>query len=73
MSIQRGTAIATFIDGKYPNQPHGNHAAVYISQDGNAIWVYDQWTGKGVHKRPIRFKGGVGYASDDGDAYYVIE
>jgi hypothetical protein len=25
--IAKGTAIATFVSGKYPNKAHGNHAA----------------------------------------------
>ena len=70
----KGTAIATFVNGKYPNQPTGNHAAIYVSQDGGGLWVYDQWAAQGmVKKRYIRFKGGVGSASNDGDAFSVIE
>jgi len=73
LTIQKGAAIATFIDGKYQNKPTGNHAAVYVSQDAGGIWVYDQWVGQGmVKKRYIRFKGGVGSASNDGDAFSVI-
>jgi hypothetical protein len=73
MTLQKGTAIATFNTlGRYPNMPKGNHAAIYAGQDAIGIWVYDQWTGKSVGKRQIRFKGGVGSPSDDGDAYSVI-
>jgi hypothetical protein len=43
LNITRGTAIATFVDGKYPNKPHGNHAALYIKQDAIVIWVIDQF------------------------------
>lgn len=73
--IKSGTAIATFDKkGRYPNRASGNHAAVYISQDVSGIWVYDQWVGRGaVKKRHIRFKGGQGSPSDDGDAFSVIE
>lgn len=42
--IAKGTAIATFVNGKYPNVAHGNHAALYISQDVGGISVMDQWT-----------------------------
>ncbi len=66
-----GTIIATFKSGKYPNVT-GWHAAIYISQDENGIWVWDQWVGKPVHKRLIRFKNGNGKASNDGDAYSVV-
>jgi hypothetical protein len=31
-TIPSGTAIATFEDGRYGNAPHGNHAAIFISQ-----------------------------------------
>jgi len=41
--IARGTAIATFeSDGSYTSES-GNHAAIYLSQDDEGIWVYDQW------------------------------
>jgi hypothetical protein len=43
LTIQKGTAIATFVNGKYPNNSHDNHAAFYISQDAGGIWVVDQW------------------------------
>jgi hypothetical protein len=76
-NIAKGTAIATFIDGAYPSNSSGNHAAIYLGQDGHGIRVIDQWTNaRGPHKpqeRTIRFKGGQGSLSDDGDAYSVIE
>ena len=73
--IKQGTAIATFdAHGKYPNKPTGNHAAIYVSQGAAGIWVYDQWVSQGaVKKRLIRFKGGVGSPSNDGDAFCVID
>ena len=33
---------------------------IYISQDETGIRVYDQWEGKPVHERVIKFKGGRG-------------
>ncbi len=69
--LSPGTIIATFRSGKYPNIT-GWHAAIYISQDKDGIWVWDQWVGKPVHKRLIRFKNGNGKASNDGDAYSVV-
>lgn len=73
--IARGTAIATFVDGKYLSHKTGNHAAIYVSQDETGITVYDQWVKQtdGVKKRVIRWKGGVGSPSNDGDAFSVIE
>ncbi|HVO74275.1 MAG TPA: BPSL0067 family protein [Ignavibacteriaceae bacterium] len=75
LKISKGTAIATFDSaGKYANLKTGNHAAIYVSQDGIGIWVYDQWRAQGaVLKRQIRFKGGAGSPSNDGDAFSVIE
>jgi len=85
-TIAPGTAIpkglpkgqhATFKNGTYPNEATGNHAAIYVSQDAHGITVWDQWKNKKmvqpVHERKIRFKGGEGSPSDDGDAYSVIE
>jgi len=71
-SIETGTVIATFKNGHYPNKS-GWHAAIYISQDKQGIWVWDQWIGKPVHKRLIRFKNGIGTANNDGDAYSVVK
>jgi len=71
--LSKGTAIATFVDGHYPNHASGNHAAIYVSHDDDGIEVWDQWSGQTVHRRRIRFKGGSGSASNDGDQFYVIE
>ena len=79
--LTKGTALATFVDGKYPNKSHGNHAALYVSQDTTGIWVMDQWAGDTdkptISKRRMKFKGMVGTAyidpSNNGDAMYVIE
>lgn len=71
--LEAGTVIATFIDGVYPSRPSGNHAAVYVSQDYGGILVWDQWLGQPVHQRVIRFKGGEGDPSNDGDAFSVVE
>ena len=74
--IAPGTAIATFeADGTYTSRP-GNHAAIYLYQDDRGIWVYDQWKGRPVHKRLIRFEGGKGGArgskSNNGKLFSVI-
>src|SRR3954453_11592376 len=58
--IARGTAIATFgADGGYTNGT-GNHAAIYLGQDRSGIRVDDQWRGRPVAERLIRFGGGKG-------------
>jgi hypothetical protein len=74
--VARGTAIATFeADGTYTNET-GNHAAIYLYQDDRGIWVYDQWQGRPVRKRLIRFEGGTGSRhgskSNDGKRFAVI-
>ena len=72
-TIAKGTVIATFKDGKYPNAGTGNHAAIYESQTKDGIYVWDQWKGHSVARRLIRFKGGKGSPSNDGDAFSVVE
>jgi hypothetical protein len=42
-SIKEGTIIATFVDDRYPNKRHGNHAAIYLHQDKGGIYVVDQF------------------------------
>ncbi len=78
-----GTAIATFDgDGRYGNHTDGSsHAAIYMGQTADGIEVIDQWVhtagGKRhvqmAHRRLIRFRGGMGQKSDDGDAFYVVQ
>lgn len=47
--VYSGTAIATFENGRYPNRPHGNHAAFFIRYQlgpggvRTGIWVADQY------------------------------
>jgi hypothetical protein len=50
VGLVRGTAIATFENGRYPNRDTGNHAAFFLAYAGRAIWVMDQW--KNDPKRP---------------------
>lgn len=61
MTLAKGTAIATFVDGRYKSLPTANHAAFYISQDAGGVWIMDQWsndkTKPKVSKRYIRKKG----------------
>jgi hypothetical protein len=57
-TLAKGTAIATFVDGKYQSHSTGNHAARYLSQDAGGIWVIDQYAGSGgIRKRYLRFQG----------------
>ncbi|MCU6432928.1 BPSL0067 family protein [Undibacterium sp. Jales W-56] len=79
LSLKKGTAIATFVDGKYPNHGSGNHAALYLAQDALGIWVIDQWAKSGtIQKRRLSFKGkdkDGNYVdpSNNGDAFSVIK
>lgn len=82
--IKKGTAIATFVNGRYPNLSHGNHAAYFVSQNKNGLWIVDQWKTSDpkwstVKKRFITKKGGkradgsYPMASDNAEAFSVIE
>jgi hypothetical protein len=77
--LKKGTAIATFVNGKYPDNKTGQHAAFYLSQDAAGIWVVDQWlASRTVQKRQLRFRGakrdgGFVDPSNNGDAFSVIE
>lgn len=79
--LRKGTAIATFINGKYANHQQGNHAALYMGQTLNGILVMDQWTGKRpgvVTSRTLRAKGQYKNGlhidpSNNADAFFVIE
>jgi hypothetical protein len=66
-TIAKGTAIATFVGGKYMSHSTGNHAAFYVSQDAGGIWIMDQWlndkTKPKVSKRHIRRKESLRMAS----------
>ena len=71
-SIAAGTIIATFKNGKYPSVS-GYHAAIYISHNEQGIWVWDQWVGKAVHKRLIRFRHDNAPASNTAQAYSIVK
>lgn len=80
--IKKGTAIATFVNGKYPNSGHGNHAAFFLSHDAGGIWVIDQWKADPnklkVSKRYLinkgkRKDGSYNDPSNNADAFSIIE
>jgi hypothetical protein len=70
-----GTIIATFDpDGQYGNHGDGrSHCAVLLAERSNGLLVMDQWLGRTVHERTIRFRDGKGDAVNDGDAYFIVE
>lgn len=79
--VRKGTAIATFKKGRYPNQKHGNHAAFFLRQAVNGIYVMDQWRDKSKPKISERFLESLGTRKDgtfknpsnNADAFFVIE
>lgn len=81
-SIQFGTAIANFKDGKWPGLPTGNHSAFYLGQVSDGIYMIDQWpndeTKPKISKRFIRrlgkdAKGDFIRPTENADAFFVIE
>lgn len=79
--IKKGTAIATFVNGRYPNRAHGNHAAFFVRASGNGFWIMDQWRSETKTKISLRFisprgknrQGQYIRPSENADAYSVIE
>jgi hypothetical protein len=78
--IKSGTAIATFVNGKYPNGIHGNHAAFFLRRGIDGFWVIDQWKStKDIRARYLRCNPGKNrdgtweHASDNACAFSVIE
>ncbi|WP_374324581.1 BPSL0067 family protein [Azonexus sp.] len=73
--IRKGTAIATFVGGAYPQQGNtGKHAAIYLGQNADGIQVLDQWRAQGrVQPRTIPWQPRRPGLSNDGNAFSVIE
>lgn len=74
--ILRGTVIATFdLNGRYPVDGLGKHAAIYLEHNADRILVLDQWNDQGaVKQRPIHFKRPTATRrSNDADAFFVVE
>lgn len=79
--IKAGTAIATFVKGRYPNQAHGNHAALYVGPASGGMYIADQWRADNKTKISIRLIRSQGKGKDgryidacnNADAFSVIE
>lgn len=77
--LREGTAIATFVNGRYPNRASGNHAALYVGQDAGGIYVIDQWSKVNkIQARKLPFfgkdkQGDWANPSNNGDAFSVVE
>ncbi len=80
-TLKKGTAIATFVNGRYPNHSHGNHAAFFVKASGNVIWIMDQWKSETKTKISLRHisprgknkQGKYIRPSENAEAYSVIE
>jgi hypothetical protein len=65
-TISAGTAIACGWEGeRYMSRSRGNHAAIYLGQYGDSIYVVDQWNGVTAARRYKTHK--------PAKPYYVIE
>lgn len=83
--ITPGTAIATFVDGRYPRSNQiPKHAAIFLRSAGaGGIWVMDQWKeSDAIHARIIHIArprevpdatGVWPRANNVAEAFYVIE
>ncbi len=76
--LRTGTPIATFgKDGTFA-EGKGSHAAIFVHQNKNGIWVYDQFQNAAGEQRPvdlrfIRNRNGSGSPSNDASAYSAIK
>jgi len=80
--IAEGTAIATFVNGKWPGLDHGNHSGFYLGQVSNGIYIIDQWpnmvTKPKIKKRFIYRQGKDANGNyinptENADAFSIIE
>ena len=75
-TLARGTAIATFnAKGHYASAATGNHACFFLRFVAGGFEVLEQHVNPNpnmIQKRIILTKGGKGSASNDADAYSVI-
>ena len=80
-NIVPGTAIATFIKGRWPAMDHGNHAALYVGQTSDTITIIDQYCNNGrstITRRRLKVMpknpdGTYHRASDNAAAFSVIK
>lgn len=77
-AIKPGTAIATFVNGRWPGLSRGNHAAFFLRHGVNGFWVIDQYAEKKlIESRFIEIQHpvqGRPYSiSNDARAFYTIE
>ncbi|WP_367998503.1 BPSL0067 family protein [Rhodomicrobium lacus] len=74
--IEPGTAIATFVDGRYPKNSTGQHAAINLGQNDNGIVVLEQHRLSNlmqIRRIPwVTTPGTRGGLSNNGSAYSTI-
>ncbi|MFM8330329.1 MAG: BPSL0067 family protein, partial [Candidatus Methylumidiphilus sp.] len=75
ITLTEGTAIATFVDGKYPNNSTGQHAAIYLGQNERGIIVLEQYKGlDSIQVRTIPWSPKPHSSlSNNGSAYSVVK
>lgn len=83
--LARGTAIATFENGRYPRRDagHGNHAAFFLWRVQGGIYIMDQFTfgnrpqkiitSRFIPSRGKNHSGTYVNPSNNADAFSVIE
>jgi hypothetical protein len=81
--LEPGTAIATFVRGRYPQAgTTGKHAAFFIKSAGSGIWVMDQWKNdphkprvsmRHISRAGRREDGTYTNPSNNAEAFSVIE
>lgn len=82
-TLRPGTAIATFVNGRYPQHRTGQHAAFFVRTAGAGIWVIDQWKGDPKNKPTVSMRhiprrgrladGSFINPSNNAEAFFVIE
>lgn len=70
-SIPPGTAIATFVNGRYPQANVAENSGIYLYPGPNGIIMIDQWPDNLARAREVRTGGGPG-RSNDANAYSII-
>jgi hypothetical protein len=78
-TIRKGTAIATFVNGVYPNTNTGNHVAFFVEHSPHGgIVIIEQFSGlTHIQRRTLRRKGQFDNGnyvdpSNNADAFSII-
>jgi hypothetical protein len=71
--LAEGTAIATFVNGRYLNKRHGNHAAIFVRAVPGGIEIFDQWHRHPPELRTIMFGRPASGVAQRPELYSVVE